>query len=82
MPNGGYLRACVMVLVAQGNRDRPAGRVLGTPRSVLRRSCGRGQRCGSRCSSTCRPTVHRPADGTKSERPVEYQGVLAGSLLP
>jgi hypothetical protein len=32
-PNG-YLLACVMVLVTQGNRDRPAGRVLSTLRSA------------------------------------------------
>jgi hypothetical protein len=54
------LLADVVVLVTQGNRDRPAGWVLSTPRSAAGTgSCGHGQRCGSRCSRTCRPTVSR-----------------------
>ena len=76
---GGCLLACVIVLVTRGNRDRPARPVAKHPAECCR---GCRQRCGRRFSRACHPTVHRPADGIKSERFAEYQGVLAGSLLP
>jgi hypothetical protein len=81
---GGYVLVCVMVLVTQGNRGRgPHGRLLSTPQSGAA-AAGRAVAGGAGAGAPARviPPCTGPADGINNERPVEYQGVLAGSLLP
>jgi hypothetical protein len=82
-PNG-YLLACVIVLVTQGNQDRPARPGAEHPAAEWccggRAAAAGGAGAGAPARAT--PAVHRPADGINNECPVEYQGVLGGSLLP